>query len=142
MSDKGQKKMWIITAVIFIVMWLAGEVLFRTVLPQYRFRLYPAVPAMFLIFYFLTTSIVARADRKETNVTGMSRKVYNNFMIAKMVKLGLCFAVIILYKMMEWENFKAFLFTFMIFYLISLVLETKTLSDDPAKQNKTSEFPE
>jgi hypothetical protein len=114
----------LIMIVVIIVMWIAGEAVFRLLLPEYGFGMYPAVPALFLIFALALTVFISAWDRKVRAGAMHKQKVLACFMMFKMAKLLVSAIAIFCYFKFVGYNNDAFLLTFAIYYMVFLALES------------------
>ena len=109
---------------VLSAMGVAGWAVFHWLLPQYWFRLYPAIPFVFMVFAIIIILLEDRWERGVATGRTTQQRVSINITGAKMAKLLLSLVLILLYWYHWDEQIKAFLLTFAIFYLVSLWLET------------------
>ncbi len=107
-----------------LAMWLVGEALFRWLLPEYAFGLYPAIPALFIAFGLTITWLSARWERRIKEGALTSQKAVGYFMLARMVKLLVSLAAMVCYVQFSGEPRGPFIVTFLIYYLVFLGMET------------------
>lgn len=96
----------------------AGAVILRGALPEYYFEGYPFIPIYFYILGLLSMYIVDAYKRFTP------QKVLLLYMAMKVMKMILSLVLILIYCLIVDEQIKAFLLTFVSFYLVYLIVET------------------
>lgn len=96
----------------------AGAMILRGALPEYYFEGYPFIPIYFYILGLLSMYIVDAYKRFTP------QKVLLLYMAMKVMKMILSLVLILIYCLIVDEQIKAFLLTFVSFYLVYLIVET------------------
>ena len=122
--------------VVLSAMGVAGWAILHWLLPQYWFRAYPAIPFVFMAFAVIITMLQVRWEKGVASGRTTQQRVAINITGAKMGKFLLSLILILLYWYHWNEQLKAFLLTFAIFYLISLLLETVIFVSFTKKYNQ------
>jgi len=132
MREKLRKYIFLLTF-LQIACLIIGYVVFRAVLPQYYFPLYPYIAVFFFSLGTVTIFSILNATKKD------SRKYFNIFMIIKTVKLLSIIMVVALYALLVKENTISFLFTFFAYYVIYSVFEAYVSTKLNKDENKISQ---
>jgi hypothetical protein len=110
----------IVSVIILIVGGFAGFVCLNYLIPDYYFDLFPLIPLFFILILtgsYATLSIV----KKRKSVIGMK-----TYMILRATKILLCLGIVFIfvYCGLVEENIISFGIVFMLFYVVSLALES------------------
>ena len=120
----GRSAVCLMTAVV-VGMGLIGWVILRWVWPQYDFAAYPLIPLVFLITTLIIILLEIRWERGVERGRTTQQRVVVNLMGAKMAKLLLSLILVLLYWRFWGEQIRPFVVVFSLFYMVSLVLETR-----------------
>jgi hypothetical protein len=101
-----------------LILGVTGFIGFNYFMPDYYFRLYPLIP-LFFVFIVIGSCIVLIFIKKRKSVIDL--KTYT---ILRTVKFLLFLVCIFLYSKIVDSNNVAFAIVFMLFYMISLSLES------------------
>lgn len=104
---------------LMLVMGVGGWCLLAGLLPQYYFPLYALLPAFFWLFYMLYVGLLYWVLTRLND-----SKLYRYYLAMKVLKVidGLFF--IVCYALIVKTQMPSFLFTFLAYYLVTLILES------------------
>lgn len=115
----------IVTVFAIAVFWITGALVFRYTIPQYAFGwAYHLIPGLFLAMSFVVMVLSAGWEYEVEEGRMPRDKVLVKYMIWKAVKIGICIIFVLAYWLISGVQFNAFLLTFMVFYIISLAMES------------------
>jgi len=107
----------IVSKIILIVIGLTGFVGLNYFMSDYYFKLYPLIPLFFILILAGSFFALTRLKRKKTTIGIIVT-------VMKSIKFILCLAFVLLYCMLVDYNNLSFAVVFMLFYLVSLTLES------------------
>lgn len=96
----------------------SGAMILRIALPEYYFEGYPFIPLYFYVLGLLGVYMFGAYKRYTP------RKMLLLYMAMKGMKMILSLILILIYCLVVHEEIKAFLLTFVSFYLVYLIFET------------------
>jgi hypothetical protein len=114
--------------VIIAFMGVAGEALFRWLLPEYRPEFYLQVPMLFLVYAWVLRGLIAFWGKKVESGTMLMPKAMLYFMAFKMAKMFVSVVVIFCYVKIVGTTKLSFMLTFLVYYIVFQVLEGLALS--------------
>ncbi len=131
-------KLFLIFSVSSVVLALTLEYLMRNVLTQYAVKGYYLIP---ILFFFLGLFVIAVLTRSKKKLE--DKRLVNEYMLLKTVKLFFALFVILIYRLNNKEDFKIFALVFALFFLLFLLFETYAYFQvekgiKRLKENKTS----
>lgn len=105
------------TAAILLIGGLGGWAYF-TKFPHQYFSTYPIIPVYFLLLTILTSGIVDWGRKH------MKEKLLLVYLLVRVVRMVLSFAVMLLTSVIVREEAKSILLTFIVYYLIYLIYDS------------------
>ena len=132
MREKFKKQIFRLTFLL-IACQIIGYVIFKMVIPQYYFPLYPYIAVFFFSLGTFTIFSMLNATKKD------SRKYFNTFMIIKIIKFLSIIIVTALYALLIKENVSSFLFTFFAYYVIYTIFEAYVSTKLNKNENEISQ---
>lgn len=96
---------------------IMGFLVLYFLFPQYYFKLYPLVPIYFFLISLAEIRIIAGSQKKGLVF------IMNKYMQLKAIKLFASLILLILYCFIVAEQTFVFLITFLLYYLIYLIVE-------------------
>ncbi len=117
------KNVGLVMVVAQALMWATCYTVFTWLLPEYHFRAYHFIVALFLVFTLIVIMFTAVWDKKAQSGAMAVQKAVGYFMMLKVVKLLVSAVAILCYIKMGVPNKDVFLVTFLIYYMVFLGLE-------------------
>ena len=117
------KSVELLMVVVQVLMWAACYTVFTWLLPEYDFRAYHFIVALFLVFTLVIIRLTSVWDKKVQSGAMAVQKAVGYFMMPKVVKLLVSAAAVFYYVKSGGPNKEAFLLTFLIYYMVFLGLE-------------------
>lgn len=115
----------VLAMAVIALLWLGGALLLRYVVPQYGFGwVYHLIPVLFLILTFVAMVLCAGWEYEVRTGRVEHSAIVNRYMAWKGIKVGVCLLFIAGYWLISGNMFNYFLLTFMIFYVVSLAMES------------------
>ncbi|MDR3133238.1 MAG: hypothetical protein LBU42_04360 [Prevotellaceae bacterium] len=109
---------------VWLLLSAVTEILLRRVIPQYDFVECRYIPALFLVFLLIFAGLVWRWEKKLQEGSVTPAHVSNYFLMWKMGKLVIALLLFFFcYLWLDASIFRAFLFLFLLFYLVFMGLE-------------------
>jgi len=124
------KKFIINIAVISIVLFLTGWLIFSQFIPQYYLPVFP-----FLLVFFVATAIAIHAYQLQLAKKDTAKFTRSN-MVITFLKLFLYSAAAIVYIAVDTKNAKPFVICFVLLYIVFTVFEVFSLLKIPANTAK------
>jgi len=110
-------KIFLLLTVVYLSIWLAGELLLYLVLPAKYFHQYISVAIFFWVLgIYLNFKMILVANTTHTDIL-------NAYMTGKMIKIGLSIAFLLAYLMIFQPDKYPFVISFMCNYVLYSALE-------------------
>lgn len=113
-----KRKFIISLTILMVVLSWGGALVFHTLLPRYYFAWYPSIP-IFLSFRPLLHIYVRML------LSGKSAKMVAVYLVAKVTKMMLSILIMSVYAVAVAHQVLSFIGTYMVFYIIFLIFETR-----------------
>ncbi|MDR1405970.1 MAG: hypothetical protein LBI89_02045 [Prevotellaceae bacterium] len=111
-------------AAVWLLLSAGLEMVLRLAIPQYNFAECRYVPVLFLVFLLVFTGLSLRWEKKWQAGSITPAHIGNYFLIWKMSKLVVALLLFFLcYLWLDSMAFRAFLITFLLFYVVFMGLE-------------------
>lgn len=119
MSLLAVKRKFIISlTILMVVLSWGGALVFHTLLPRYYFAWYPSIPIFFIFSAFLHIYV-------RVLLSGKSAKMVAVYLVAKVTKMMLSILIMSVYAVAVAHQVLSFIGTYMVFYIIFLIFETR-----------------
>lgn len=128
-----RKKFIISLTVLTVAMGLLGALVFGLLLPERYFAAYPFIPVFFYLFGLFFIAMFERSYQLG------QRKVLLLYLAQKAVKLVLSVVIMAVYALAVGEQVPSFLWTFLVYYVVYLIYETRFFSRFELK-NKSNKY--
>lgn len=113
-----KRKFIISLTILMVVLSWGGALVFHTLLPRYYFAWYPSIP----IFFIFSASLHIYVRML---LSGKSAKMVAVYLVAKVTKMMLSILIMSVYAVAVAHQVLSFIGTYMVFYIIFLIFETR-----------------
>lgn len=117
-----RNKSFLIGLVCIIVLTIAATIIIKSLVPQVITPFWPL-----LVLFFTVVCIVVFFTTMKVKDRGDIRKFTNFYMVLTILKLVIYLAILLLYAILMPSDSKAFIITFLIYYLCFSIFETYIL---------------
>lgn len=115
----AKRKFIISLTILMVVLSWGGALLFHTLLPQYYFAWYPSIPIFFYLFGLFYIFMFGYCYRVNP------QKMVAVYLVAKVTKMLLSILILMIYAIAVAHQVIPFIATYMAFYVIFLIFETR-----------------
>ena len=102
-----------------VVLSWGGALVFHTLLPEYYFAWYPSIPIFFYLFGLFYIVMFGYCYRVSP------QKMVAVYLVAKVTKMMLSILIMSVYAVAVAHQVLSFIGTYMVFYIIFLIFETR-----------------